>query len=64
MQWTPERRIEVARNIAQVLNAEARGTIMSWRAAELSELILFVLSMPEALLRANEAKYAGYYVAA
>lgn len=58
--WTPELRIEVARKIAAALNTEARGMITSWRAAELSELILFALSMPPSLLDANRDKYAEW----
>jgi hypothetical protein len=58
--WTPEVRIEVARKIASAMLTEARGIIMSHRVAELSELILYVLSMPPSVLDANHAKYSEW----
>jgi hypothetical protein len=57
MNWTPEVRIEVARRLADALREESRGVISSWRVAELSELLLFVLSMPESFLNQNAAKF-------
>ena len=57
MNWTPEVRIEVARRLADALREESRGVISSWRVAELSELLLFVLSMPKSFLNQNAAKF-------
>lgn len=60
MEWNTERRIETARAIAAILREESRGIIMSGRAFELSELILFVLTMPASVLNANRDKYQEF----
>jgi len=60
MEWTAEQRVAVARNVAIVLREESRNVIMSWRVHELSELILFALTMPASVLRANPKKYAEF----
>ena len=50
----------MARKIAGILLNEARGIVMSSRVAELSELILYVLSMPDEVLESNRRKYAKW----
>lgn len=46
--------------ISSTLLQEARGIVMSSRVAELSELILYVLSMPDEILEANAVKFRPY----
>jgi len=64
MQWTPQQRIEIARQIAYTLNIESRGIVMSRRVYELSELIVMALSMPESFLSNNMDKFAEFHVKA
>lgn len=59
-EWTAQERIETSRQIAYTLNTEARAIIMSRRAAELSELIVMILSMPASFLIANADKFKEF----
>jgi hypothetical protein len=61
MAWTPEQRIQMARDIAMALNAESRGVIAAGRTGELSALILDALTMPEPMLNANAAKFKEWF---
>ncbi len=58
--WTPEKRITVARNAAAVLHSESSSVIMSRRVHDLSEIILYALTMPGSFLTANRNKFAEF----
>jgi hypothetical protein len=60
MEWNSEERVQIALVIAKALHDESQGVIMSRRVAELSELIVYALSMSNRFLELNSDKYAEW----